>query len=83
MCQITTVLQVIGSEITIMIAKSRTSQSCVKIRIFLLHSTFYFIFRVRKAVSELKERKGSSRAAILKYICSHYKVGDEITKVRV
>lgn len=36
---------------------------------------------VSKAIKELKERKGSSRAAVLKYICSHYKVGDEPKKI--
>ena len=38
-------------------------------------------FRVLKAIKELKERKGSSKAAILKYIGSNYKVGDEEKKV--
>ena len=38
-------------------------------------------FRVLKAIKELKERKGSSKAAILKYIISNYKVGDEQKKV--
>ena len=32
---------------------------------------------VSAAVAALKERGGSSRQAILKYICAHYKVGDE------
>ena len=31
---------------------------------------------VKKAVSDLKEKGGSSRAAIVKYIASHYKVGE-------
>lgn len=36
---------------------------------------------IRKAVSELKEKKGSSRAAILKYILQHYKVGTNFVQV--
>uniref|UniRef100_A0A915DZC0 H15 domain-containing protein n=1 Tax=Ditylenchus dipsaci TaxID=166011 RepID=A0A915DZC0_9BILA len=36
---------------------------------------------IKKAVGELKEHKGSSRAAILKYILQHYKVGDNIIKI--
>ncbi|KAI1709108.1 linker histone h1 and h5 family domain-containing protein [Ditylenchus destructor] len=35
----------------------------------------------KKAITELKEHKGSSRAAILKYILQHYKVGDNIVKI--
>lgn len=38
---------------------------------------------IKKAITELKEHKGSSRAAILKYILQHYKVGDNIIKVIV
>ncbi|VDK53538.1 unnamed protein product [Anisakis simplex] len=36
---------------------------------------------VKSAVAALKEPKGSSRAAILKYIVQHYKVGENIPKV--
>lgn len=36
---------------------------------------------IRKAVSELKEKKGSSRAAILKYILQNYKVGTNFVQV--
>uniref|UniRef100_A0A914ZRA1 H15 domain-containing protein n=1 Tax=Parascaris univalens TaxID=6257 RepID=A0A914ZRA1_PARUN len=36
---------------------------------------------VKAAVVALKEKKGSSRAAILKYILQHYKVGDNLTAV--
>lgn len=32
---------------------------------------------IQAAVTALKERGGSSRQAILKYICANYKVGDE------
>lgn len=38
---------------------------------------------IRKAVAELKEKSGSSKAAILKYILQHYKLGDNVTKVRI
>eukprot|EP00745_Piridium_sociabile_P031081 TRINITY_DN51545_c0_g1_i3.p2 TRINITY_DN51545_c0_g1~~TRINITY_DN51545_c0_g1_i3.p2 ORF type:complete len:162 (+),score=39.92 TRINITY_DN51545_c0_g1_i3:2-487(+) len=33
------------------------------------------------AISQLKERKGSSRQAILKYVASHYRVGTEANKI--
>ncbi|EPB72184.1 linker histone H1 and H5 family protein [Ancylostoma ceylanicum] len=36
---------------------------------------------IRKAVAELKEKSGSSKAAILKYILQHYKLGDNVTKI--
>ena len=32
---------------------------------------------IQAAISNLKERGGSSRQAILKYICANYKVGDD------
>ena len=32
---------------------------------------------IKKAVGDLKEKGGSSRAAIVKYIAGHYKVGDK------
>ena len=35
---------------------------------------------VKKAIAALNEKKGSSRAAILKYIATNYKVGDNLTK---
>lgn len=31
---------------------------------------------IKKAITELKEKKGSSRAAILKYILRHYNLGE-------
>ena len=34
-----------------------------------------FAAMVQTAIATLKERKGSSRQAIEKYICTHYKVG--------
>lgn len=34
---------------------------------------------IQAAVASLKERGGSSRQAILKYVCANYKVGDEKT----
>lgn len=34
---------------------------------------------IKAALSSLKERGGSSRQAILKYVCANYKVGDEKT----
>lgn len=36
---------------------------------------------IRKSVSELKDKSGSSKAAILKYMLAHYKLGDNVTKV--
>jgi hypothetical protein len=36
---------------------------------------------IRRAITELKEKKGSSRAAILKYILQHYKVGSNFVQV--
>ncbi|KAJ1372904.1 hypothetical protein KIN20_035214 [Parelaphostrongylus tenuis] len=36
---------------------------------------------IRKAVTELKDKSGSSKAAILKYLLAHYKLGDNIAKV--
>ncbi|KAE9413060.1 hypothetical protein Angca_003764, partial [Angiostrongylus cantonensis] len=36
---------------------------------------------IRKAVSELEEKSGSSRAAILKFILSRYKLGVNITRI--
>uniref|UniRef100_A0A0K0CTY4 H15 domain-containing protein n=1 Tax=Angiostrongylus cantonensis TaxID=6313 RepID=A0A0K0CTY4_ANGCA len=38
---------------------------------------------IRKAVSELKDKSGSSKAAILKFMLSHYKLGDNVTKVNL
>ncbi|KAI6190980.1 putative histone H1.6 [Aphelenchoides bicaudatus] len=36
---------------------------------------------VRRAIADLKDKKGSSRAAILKYILQHFKVGGNIIQV--
>ena len=36
---------------------------------------------IKAAVSSLKERGGSSRQAILKYVMAHYKVGNDQKKV--
>ncbi|KAK5984066.1 Histone H1-delta [Trichostrongylus colubriformis] len=36
---------------------------------------------IRKSISELKEKSGSSKAAILKYMLSHYKLGENVTKI--
>jgi hypothetical protein len=36
---------------------------------------------IRRAISDLKEKKGSSRAGVLKYILGHYKVGGNIIQV--
>uniref|UniRef100_A0A914CY04 H15 domain-containing protein n=1 Tax=Acrobeloides nanus TaxID=290746 RepID=A0A914CY04_9BILA len=33
---------------------------------------------IKKAIADLKERKGSSKAAILKYLLTHYQVGDNL-----
>ncbi|KAK7091923.1 histone H1-delta-like [Littorina saxatilis] len=40
-----------------------------------------YIAMVAAAVGSLKERGGSSRQAILKYIMANYNVGDEVTKI--
>ena len=36
---------------------------------------------IKRAVTELKDKKGSSRAAILKFILTHFKVGENIVSV--
>jgi histone H1/5 len=36
---------------------------------------------VRRAVTELKDKKGSSRAGILKYILQHFKVGENVVSI--
>ncbi|KAJ1372900.1 hypothetical protein KIN20_035201 [Parelaphostrongylus tenuis] len=36
---------------------------------------------ILKAVAELKGRNGSSKAAILKYLMAHYKLGDNTNKI--
>ncbi|KAJ1355405.1 hypothetical protein KIN20_012799 [Parelaphostrongylus tenuis] len=36
---------------------------------------------IHKAVAELKDRNGSSKAAILKYLMAHYKLGDSTNKI--
>ncbi|KAL3078368.1 hypothetical protein niasHS_012029 [Heterodera schachtii] len=36
---------------------------------------------IKKAIAELKEKKGSSRTAILKYLMSHYQLGENATKI--
>lgn len=38
---------------------------------------------IKRAINELKEKKGSSRAAILKYILANYKVGVNIPQVDI
>ncbi|CCD72097.1 Putative histone H1.6 [Caenorhabditis elegans] len=40
-----------------------------------------FINMVTAAISSLKERKGSSKIAILKYITANYKLGDQVKKI--
>ena len=37
---------------------------------------------IKKAIVDNKERGGSSKSAVLKYIVTHFKVGENITKVR-
>jgi hypothetical protein len=44
------------------------------------HPTYHAM--IKAAVTHLKEVKGSSRAAILKYILQNYKVGDNVKLVR-
>lgn len=36
---------------------------------------------IRRAITELKDKKGSSRAAILKYILQHFKVGENVVQI--
>jgi histone H1/5 len=36
---------------------------------------------IRRAITDLKDKKGSSRAAILKYILQHNKVGENIVQI--
>ncbi|KAK6034406.1 linker histone H1 and H5 family protein [Cooperia oncophora] len=36
---------------------------------------------IRKSVAELKEKSGSSKAAILKYMLAHYKLGENVPKI--
>jgi len=36
---------------------------------------------VRRAITELKDKKGSSRAGILKYILQHFKVGENVVQI--
>ncbi|ETN80144.1 linker histone H1 and H5 family protein [Necator americanus] len=38
---------------------------------------------VKDAITQLKERSGSSKSAILKYITQHYKLGDNVTMINV
>lgn len=38
---------------------------------------------VKTAIGSLKDKKGSSRAAILKYIVQNYKVGENIVQVNI
>ncbi|VDO37617.1 unnamed protein product [Haemonchus placei] len=35
---------------------------------------------IRRSISELKDKSGSSKAAILKYMLAHYKLGENVTK---
>nr|CDJ85698.1 Histone H1 H5 domain containing protein [Haemonchus contortus] len=36
---------------------------------------------IRRSISELKDKSGSSKAAILKYMLAHYKLGENVTKI--
>ena len=40
-----------------------------------------YVVMVAAAITALKEKKGSSRAAILKYVIANYKVGDNPTAI--
>ena len=42
-----------------------------------------YVDMVAQAIAALKERKGSSRQAILKYICANYPVNDSIANTNV
>ncbi|CCD74158.2 Histone H1.2 [Caenorhabditis elegans] len=58
--------------------KSKTTKE-PKAKVAAAHPPF--INMVTAAISSLKERKGSSKIAILKYITANYKVGDQLTKI--
>ena len=51
----------------------------VKAKVVVVHPKFNEM--VESAISSLKERKGSSRAAILKYISANYKLGTNDKKI--
>ena len=51
----------------------------VKAKVVAVHPKFNEM--VESAISSLKERKGSSRAAILKYISANYKLGTNDKKI--
>ncbi|KAK6012550.1 linker histone H1 and H5 family protein [Ostertagia ostertagi] len=36
---------------------------------------------VQKAIAELKDRSGSSKAAILRYLVQNYQLGDNVSKI--
>lgn len=36
---------------------------------------------IKRAVGEMKDKKGASRPAILKYIVTHYNLGENTVKV--
>jgi hypothetical protein len=40
-----------------------------------------FAQMIAKSIAELKDKKGSSRSAILKYIVQHYSVGEHLVSV--
>ena len=40
-----------------------------------------YINMIKEAIKELKDRKGASKQAILKFISSHFKLGDNVIQV--
>ena len=58
---------------------SSPSKKTVKVKVASLHPKYNEM--VVSAIKALKERTGSSRAAILKYINANYKVGTEDKKI--
>lgn len=59
--------------------KIKAVNTSAKSKVALAHPVYNDM--IKKAISEIKDRKGSSKAAILKYIIQNYKVGDNVIKV--
>lgn len=62
-------------------AKAPKAPRIKKPKIPTNHPTFAVM--IHKAISELKDKKGSSRAGILKYILQHFNVGENIVSGRL
>lgn len=53
-----------------------------KLQLSFKHLTFCTIKMIKKALGELKDKKGASKPAILKYIDTHYNLGGNKAHVR-